>query len=121
MKPCGPCARLYIASFEPSRRSTDAVASIRPSIGTRSGSLWPPTKLYLGKPPKRGDGSGSPLAKRDVRSNAALMIVSSPVGVLCQRLAWRRCGVQGEARKQGSHGDHREHTEGQGDSSTALL
>ena len=89
MKPCGPCPRLYIASFEPSRRSTDAVASIRPSIGIRSGSLWPPTKLYFGNPPKRGDGSGSPLAKREVRSNAALMIVSSPVGVLRQKLAWR--------------------------------
>jgi hypothetical protein len=29
------------------------------------------------------------LAKRDVRSNAALMIVSSSLGVLRQRLAWR--------------------------------
>src|ERR1043165_2918072 len=81
MKPCGPCARLYIASFDPSGRRTDAVASISPSIGIRSGSLWPPTKLYLGNPGKRGDGSGSPLAKCDVRSNAALMIVSSSGGL----------------------------------------
>src|SRR5579872_4271240 len=75
-----------MASLEPSRRRTDAVASIRPSIGMRSGSLWPPTKLYLGKPGKRGAGSGNPFAKCDVRSNAALMIFPS-VG-LWRRFAW---------------------------------
>src|ERR1700761_5780716 len=62
-----------MASFEPSRRNTDAVASIKPSMGIRSGSLWPPTKLYFGNPGKRGDGAGKSLAKCEVRLNAALM------------------------------------------------
>src|SRR5689334_18260476 len=92
MKPCGPCDRLYIASFEPSRRSTDAVASINPSIGIRSGSLWPPTKLYLGNPGKRGAGSGNPLAKHVVRSNAALIVVSF-------RRAFPNPVIAGEARQ----------------------
>src|ERR1700693_3349308 len=92
-----------MASFEPSRRRTEAVASIRPSIGIRSGSLWPPTKLYLGNPAKRGDGSGSPFENRDVRSKTELLMVRFPSGWqgAKARMAAMR-GARGEGSTRGT-------------------
>src|SRR6185503_16202555 len=47
----------------PSRFNTDSEAAIRPSTGTRSGSLLPPVKSNFTRPFQRTAGGGSPGAK----------------------------------------------------------
>jgi hypothetical protein len=43
-------------------------ASIRPSTGTWSGSLLPPTKLYLARPVHRAAGAGNPAGSKGAKS-----------------------------------------------------
>ena len=61
--PAAPAPGCTSPACEPSRRSTEAVASIRPSIGISTGSLWPPTKLYFGKSAEARRGIRQSLGK----------------------------------------------------------
>ena len=54
--------------------STSFAALTSASTGTWSPSLWPPTKLYLGKPFNLAAGGGSPGASSGAKSNEAMGI-----------------------------------------------
>jgi hypothetical protein len=51
------------------------------STGTWSASLWPPLKLYSGKPLHLAAGAGNPLVKSGAKSNDAMDAVS----MMCSR------------------------------------
>ena len=54
------------------------MASISPSTGTWSGSLLPPTKLYLASPVHFGAGAGEPGASSRAKSNVSEVIEGAP-------------------------------------------
>ena len=61
----------------PSRFSTAVAAAIRSSTGTCSAAMWPPMKLYLGKPFHLRAGAGVSGASRGATSKGAVMGGSS--------------------------------------------
>src|ERR1041384_3929750 len=67
----------------PSRFSTAVAAATRSSTGTCSAAMWPPMKLYLGKPFRLTAGGGVSGARRGATSKGAVMGGSS--------LAWPNC------------------------------
>ena len=54
---------LYMEMYLGSPLNTFEAASMNPSIGTESGSLCPPMKLYFGCPPHLAGGAGRSLLK----------------------------------------------------------
>src|SRR5262245_21788436 len=76
----------------PSRLSTAVAAATRPSTGTCSVAMWPPMKLYLGKPFHLMAGAGVSGARSGATSKGAVMGGSS--------LAWPNCwaNVRRDAR-----------------------
>src|SRR5690349_20117691 len=68
----------------PSRFRTAVAAAIRSSTGTWSVAMWPPMKLYLGKPFHLGAAAGVSGASRGATSKGAVM-----GGFLS--LAWPNC------------------------------
>src|SRR5215813_186996 len=61
----------------PSRFRTAVAAAIRSSTGTWSRAMWPPMKLYLGKPFHLRAGAGVSGARRGATSKGAVMGGSS--------------------------------------------
>ena len=61
-------------------------AATSASTGTCSASLWPPTKLYFGKPVNLTAGGGRPAASRGAKSNGAEDMRSDPVAAQHARL-----------------------------------
>src|SRR3954471_24445368 len=61
----------------PSRFRTAVAAAIRLSTGTCSAAIWPPMKLYLGKPVHLRAGGGVSGARRGATSKGAVMGGSS--------------------------------------------
>src|SRR5262245_40352863 len=78
----------------PSRLSTAVDAAIRSSTGTCSVAMWPPMKLYLGKPFHLRAGAGVSGARRGATSKGAVMGGSS--------LAWPIAGLTAAAMQASS-------------------
>ena len=65
--------------------STALTASIRPSTGTWSGSLLPPTKLYLASPVHLAAGAGNPAGSSGAKSKVAEVMDVTPVLIFLLR------------------------------------
>src|SRR5687768_1976260 len=87
----------------PSRFSTAVAAAIRSSTGTCSVAMWPPMKLYLGKPFHLRAGAGVSGARRDATSKGAVMGGSSLACPNC----WAKPGRFATALTGSGHGAER--------------
>src|SRR5262245_22052392 len=87
----------------PSRRRTVVAASISWSTGTCSVAMWPPMKLYLGKPFHFRAGGGVSGASRGTTSKGAVMGVSSLLGPLLRQAHPIRNGFGGFKPRRGTN------------------
>src|SRR5437868_3224753 len=87
----------------PSRFSTAVAAATRSSTGTCWAAMWPPTKLYLGKPFHFGAAGGVSGASRGATSKGAVMAFPLVGWLNC----WAKPGEFATALARSGHGAER--------------